>query len=408
MGSERPGPGQGDRAGTGGAGRGISCILGGRSRCTRRPADRRGVRNVRPPHHLGGRAAVKPPPAGAGPGRAATIYEVARLAGVSHQTVSRYMADPSKLKAATSEKVERAMAELNYTPNLTARSLRTRSTYRLLALVPGASPYFPSRMLTGAAAAAQDAGYHLDVVALEGSGPDRTERLRRILDGGPFAGALSFVPLAGTDLLQAQERIPVVVAGEYDDQMRGQGRMSDGSAAGSIVAHLAALGHRRIAHIAGPQEWPAARNRLRVYRQAVQEAGLEDGGVAEAEWNAASGYAAAQTLVADRSITAIFAANDQLAVGAIRALHEEGRRVPDDVSVVGWDDHPESAFLVPSLTTVHMDLEAQGSHAMKQLLAALKPGRTPPPEPGTAGMRLVLRESSGPAPRAPGQTSLEA
>lgn len=351
---------------------------------------------------------MKPASAGAGPGRAATIYEVARLAGVSHQTVSRFMADPSKLKAATSVKVERAMAELNYTPNLTARSLRTRAAYRLLALVAGASPYSPSRMLAGAAATAQEAGYHLDVVALEGSGPDRTERLRRILDGGPFAGALSFVPLAGTDLLQAQERIPVVVAGEYDDQMRGQGRMSDGSAAHAIVVHLAALGHRRIAHIAGPQEWPAARNRLEVYRQAVQDAGLEDGGVAEAEWSAASGYAAAQTLLADRAITAIFAANDQLAIGAIRALHERALQVPADVSVVGWDDHPESAFLVPSLTTVHMDLEAQGSHAMKRLLAALKPGGSPPAEPGTAGMRLVLRESSGPAPRVPGQTSLEA
>ena len=332
------------------------------------------------------------------PARAATIYEVARLAGVSHQTVSRYMADRSRLRAATSEKVERAMAELNYSPNLTARSLRTRAAYRLLALVPGSSPYFPSRMLTGAAATAQEAGYHLDVVALEGAGPERTERLRRILDGGPFAGALSFVPISGTDLLQAQERIPVVVAGEYDDKMRGQGRISDGSAAQAIVAHLASLGHRRIAHIAGPQEWPAARNRLGVYRKAVHDAGIEDGGVAEAEWSAASGYVAAQALLANPSFTAIFAANDQLAIGAIRALHDQGLRVPSDISVVGWDDHPESAFLVPSLTTVHMDLEAQGSSAMEQLLAALNPGSMPPPEPGATGMRLVLRESSGPAP----------
>ncbi|WP_189337622.1 LacI family DNA-binding transcriptional regulator [Arthrobacter sp. AFG7.2] len=343
--------------------------------------------------------------------RAATIYEVARLAGVSHQTVSRYMADRSKLRAATSEKVERAMAELKYTPNLTARSLRTKGTYRLLALVPGSSPYFPSRMLSGAATTAQAAGYQLDVVALEGTGPERTERLRRILDGGPFAGALSFVPISGPDLLQAQERIPVVVAGDYDDQMRGQGRISDGSAARAIVAHIAALGHHRIAHIAGPQEWPAARNRLAVYRRAVQEAGLEDCGSAEADWSAASGYAAANALLTGPSFTAIFAANDQLAIGAIRALHDRGLRVPADVSVVGWDDHPESAFLIPSLTTVHMDLEAQGSRSMEQLLVALKPGGTPLPEPGPTGMRLVLRESSGAAPipaaTGAGQTSLE-
>jgi DNA-binding LacI/PurR family transcriptional regulator len=341
------------------------------------------------------------------PARAATIYEVARLAGVSHQTVSRYMADRTKLKAATSEKVERAMAELNYTPNLTARSLRTKATYRLLALVPGSTPYFPSRIVSGAAATAQAAGYQLDIVGLEGTGPERTVRLRRILDGGPFAGALSFVPLAGVDLLQAQDRIPVVVAGDYDDKMRGQGRISDGSAARDIVAHLAGLGHRRIAHIAGPQEWPAARNRLAVYRRAVRDAEIEDGGTVEAKWSSASGYEAARRLMADGSITAIFAANDQLAIGAIRALHDLGLSVPRDVSVVGWDDHPESAFLVPSLTTVRMDLEAEGSRTMQQLLAALDPGVPPPPEPGPAGMRLVLRESSGPAPSVPRQTRLE-
>ncbi|WP_458780127.1 LacI family DNA-binding transcriptional regulator [Arthrobacter sp. D3-16] len=340
------------------------------------------------------------------PARPATIYEVARLAGVSHQTVSRYMADRSKLKAATSEKVERAMAELKYSPNLTARSLRTKAAYRLLALVPGASPYFPSRMLNGAADTAHAAGYQLDVVALEGTGPERTARLRGILDGSPFAGALSFVPIPSTDLLQAQERIPVVVAGDYDDKMRGQGRISDGSAAKAIVAHLAGLGHRRIAHIAGPQEWPAARNRLAVYRQAVNDAGLEDRGVAGADWSSASGYRAARTLMADSSITAIFAANDQLAIGALRALHDLGLIVPADVSVVGWDDHPESAFLVPSLTTVQMDLEALGSSTIHQLLAALTPGAPAPPEPGPTAMRLVLRESSGPAPSGSRQTRL--
>lgn len=338
------------------------------------------------------------------PARAATIYEVARLAGVSHQTVSRYMADRSKLRAATSEKVERAMAELKYSPNLTARSLRTKATYRLIALVPGTSPYFPSRMLNGAADTAHAAGYQLDVVALQGTGPERTARLRGILDGGPFAGALSFVPISSSDLLQVQERIPVIVAGEYDDQMRGQGRISDGSAAQAIVAHLTGLGHRRIAHIAGPQEWPAARNRLAVYRQAVSDAGLEDGGVAGGEWSSASGYRAARSLMADSSITAIFAANDQLAIGALRALHDLGFKVPSDVSVVGWDDHPESAFLVPSLTTVQMDLEAQGSNTMHQLLAALTPGTPALPEPGPTPMRLVLRESSG--QRQPGRSRL--
>jgi len=341
------------------------------------------------------------------PARAATIYEVARLAGVSHQTVSRYMADRSKLRAATAEKVERAMAELRYSPNLTARSLRTKATYRLLALVPGASPYFPSRMLNGAAATAHAAGYQLDVVALEGTGPERTAGLRRILDGGHFAGALSFVPISGSDLLQAQERIPVVVAGEYDDRMRGQGRISDGSAAQAIVAHLAGLGHRRIAHIAGPQEWPAARNRLAVYRQAISQAGIEDSGVADADWSSASGYKAARGLMADTSITAIFAANDQLAIGALRALHDLGLSVPADVSVVGWDDHPESAFLVPSLTTVQMDLEAQGSSTMHQLLAALDPDAPAPQEPGPTAMRLVLRESSGPAPSGRRHTRLK-
>jgi LacI family transcriptional regulator, repressor for deo operon, udp, cdd, tsx, nupC, and nupG len=198
-----------------------------------------------------------------------------------------------------------------------------------------------------------------------------------------------------------------VVAGDYDDRMRGQGRISDGSAARAIIAHLAGLGHRRIAHIAGPQEWPSARNRLAVYQQAVSDAGLEDGGAVEADWSSASGFKAALTLMADSSITAIFAANDHLAIGAMRALHDLGVSVPGDVSVVGWDDHPEAAFLVPSLTSVHMDLEAEGSRGMLQLLAALTPDAPAAPEPGPAGMRLVLRESSGPAPSASQETRLE-
>ena len=335
-----------------------------------------------------------------GPGRskAPTIYDVADLAGVSHQTVSRYLKDKAKLKPATVERVEKALSELNYTPNLAARSLRSRELYRVVVVVPEASLYFPLRMLNGAAETAHAAGFRIDVVAMEGTAEARARRLQGLLSGEDIAGILSFVPRPSKLGASPDEapNVPMVVAGEYDNRMRARGSLADGTAGAKIVEHLASLGHRNFFHVAGPAAWPSARNRLAVYEETIAQLGLASLGVAAGDWSSASGYAAGQEIAAMPDVTAVVAANDSMAMGVIRALHEHGITVPDQVSVFGWDDMAESKYFIPSLSTVHMDLEALGARSMGELIGRIR-GQQPTDAGLTlAPMELIFRESIGP------------
>ena len=328
--------------------------------------------------------------------KAATIYDVAALAGVSHQTVSRYLKDKNALKPSTLERVEKALAELSYTPNLAARSLRSRELYRVVVVVPEAALYFPARMLNGAAAAAHAAGYRVDVVAMEGTEEARSRQLHTLLAGDDIAGILSFVPQPQAAAAGQASRVPLVVAGEYDNQMRALGSIADGTAAAGIVEHLASLGHRNFFHVAGPAGWPSAHNRRAVYEDTVRALGLNSLGISAGDWSASSGYEAGLEVAAARDVTAVVVANDQMAIGVIRALHDRGISVPGHVSVFGWDDTPESKFHIPSLSTVHMDLEALGARSMAELTARIR-GEQPPANPlALPPMELIYRESTGP------------
>jgi DNA-binding LacI/PurR family transcriptional regulator len=333
-----------------------------------------------------------------GRSKAPTIYDVAALAGVSHQTVSRYLKDKNSLKPSTLERVEKALAELRYTPNLAARSLRSRELYRIVVVVPEASLYFPARMLNGAAGAAHTRGYRVDVVAMEGRAEARALQLERLLAGDDIAGVLSFVPRPKAPAGSTKtSTVPMVVAGEYDNKMRARGSIADGTAVTAIIRELAALGHRNFFHVAGPAAWPSARNRKAVYQETVAELGLTSVGIAAGDWSPASGYAAGRKIAALKEVTAVVAANDQMAMGVIRALHEHGVPVPGDVSVFGWDDTPEGAYFIPSLSTVHMDLETLGARSMRELIARIRGEEPPQDVAGLPPMELVLRESTGPA-----------
>lgn len=330
--------------------------------------------------------------------KAPTIYDVAALAGVSHQTVSRYLNDKSKLKATTLERVEKALAELNYHPNLAARSLRSRERYRVVVVVPEASLYFPSRMLAGAAATAHEGGYKVDVIALEGSNQSRAQQLRTLMSGDEIAGILSFVPspkFSSADRLPASS-VPMIVAGEYDNKMRGRGSLADGTASEKIVEYLASLGHRNFVHVAGPAAWPSARSRRAAYEEAISSRGLLSRGVVSGDWTPESGYAAGRKIAEMKDVTAVVAANDQMAIGLIRAFYEQGIKVPADISVFGWDDMTESKFLVPALSTVRMDLEALGARSMFQLLDRIRGKQSTSETLTLAPMELVFRESTGP------------
>jgi LacI family transcriptional regulator, repressor for deo operon, udp, cdd, tsx, nupC, and nupG len=199
-------------------------------------------------------------------------------------------------------------------------------------------------------------------------------------------------------LIDAAGRRPIVVYGVYDDRMHARGELADGGPAGLIVRHLAGLGHRRFLHVAGSRDWASAVNRRRVYEQTVAELGLDNYGVVDGDWTVASGYEAARDLPANSRVTAILAANDYVALGVIRGLQDRGVRVPQDVSVFGWDNEEFTRYFLPSISTVASDREAIGRQAMTRLIALIR-DQPPPPMQRKSPFTLIHRASSGPAPR---------
>lgn len=327
------------------------------------------------------------------PAKRPTIHDVARVAEVSHQTVSRYLRRNGGLKPRTEQRIAAAVAQLDYRPNLLARSMRTRRSGRLAVHIP-AIAYDPARMLSGAASVAHDAGYVVDVLSFEGGVEARTERLLEIADSGQIEGLLSFAPL-GEDVRQRLSRtIAITVAAEFDDEMRGIGDLADASPIAEIVEHLATLGHRRFLHVAGDPGFASARAREQVYRDTIASLGLESLGVAPGDWTGASGAAAVDAIDEGHRPTAVIAANDEVAAGVIRAASRRGWRMPHELSVTGWGDAPYTPFLTPSLTSVSVDMERVGSNAMRRLLRDLGVAVE---EPVSAPLARVLwRESSGP------------
>lgn len=334
------------------------------------------------------------------PAKAATIYDVAQAAGVSHQTVSRFLKGFEGIRPETREKVVRALDELGYRPNLTARSLKSGRSHRIGALTDDISNVGPRRVAEGASAAAREAGYVLDLVSLDVRNPRAIEESLELITQHDLAGVLA---LSSTDAMThafetTEFRAPVYIDVEADDAVSGH--PSDLTSVGlpALITHLAGLGHRSLVHIAGPAAWSAARNRVLAYDAAVEDQGLRSVGVLQGDWSARSGYQAVAELDRLPEATAFVAANDQMALGAMLALKERGCRIPEDVSVVGIDDIPESAFFDPPLTTLRIDFEAQGRASVLKLIARIegaeiRPIDVPPPQ-------LVIRRSSGAAPGA--------
>ncbi|HWD60912.1 MAG TPA: LacI family DNA-binding transcriptional regulator [Humibacter sp.] len=326
-----------------------------------------------------------------------TIMHVAELAGVSHQTVSRYLRFNGGLKPVTVDKVEKAIHDLDYRPDLIARSMRTRRTNRIAIVLPELT-YFVPTPFRGAASAAHEAGYQIDVVSLEGDEARRRKRVLTLMDSERVEGILSFTPLGDMLSPLPVSPVPMQVMGQYDEKMRSTGAFADGAFAAEVVQHLADLGHRRFLHVAGNQDWASARNRRTVYLETVDRLGLESYGVVGGDWSVEAGYQAARDLPANSGVTAIVAANDLVAFGVIRGLQDRGVRVPDDVSVVGWDNEEIGRFLSPTLTTVELNLELIGRQAMLELIARVEDREPPSFEHQVMG-RLIARGSSGPAPR---------
>ena len=323
------------------------------------------------------------------PTKQPTIYDVARAAGVSHQTVSRLLKGDPGIKPANRERVLKALDELQYRPNLTARSLATSRSHRVVALTQEITQVGPGKVAKGASEEARANGYVLDIIALDVGDRANIEAAIKLVNQQDVAGILA---LASTDELHdafesTTFHVPVVIPFEEDPR-------SDAMA--ELVGHLVEFGHRRFLHLAGPVGWASARNRLRDIEEALGARGLELGGVVHGDWSPKSGYDAVRALGPELPYTAVLAANDQMAIGAILALADRGLRVPEDVSVTGMDDIPEAAYLRPPLTTIRLGLEEEGRKTFRRLLT-LKTGEQTELRPTPA--QVVVRRSTGAAPR---------
>ncbi|GHH75122.1 LacI family transcriptional regulator [Promicromonospora soli] len=331
--------------------------------------------------------------------RPATIYDVAREAGVSHQTVTRVLKDYPSIRPHTRERVLEALERLDYRPNLTARSLTTGRSHRIGALTHELQQFGPSSVAQGAAAQARESGYLLDIVSLDMSDVAEIEQALDLLHQHDLAGVLA---LSSNDEMteafgRARFRVPAYIATEEDEPFSAHPSELTTVGFPALVNHLAELGHREFLHVAGPEAWMAARNRARAYTSALEARGLHSAGTIHGDWSARSGYEAIAGLGRDIPATAIVAANDQTALGVLRALHERGLKVPEDVSVTGVDDIPDAAYFTPPLTTLQVDFETQGRNAVQQLLSLMN--HSTAPETTTLPSRLVVRRSTGPAAR---------
>ncbi|MEU4712664.1 LacI family DNA-binding transcriptional regulator [Micromonospora purpureochromogenes] len=304
-----------------------------------------------------------------------TLEAVARRAGVSRATVSRVVNGSTTVAEPIQEAVRRAVAELGYVPNLAARSLVTQRTDSVALVMPEEATrvfsddqVFPG-IIRGAAQELEAADKQL-VLMLAGSaaGHERVERYTtgRHVDGVLFASLHGADPLPGT---LARLGIPVVCAGRPLDGARVP--YVDVDNVGGVaraVRHLIENGRRRIASIAGPQDMIAGIERLTGYRETVTAAGLPEL-VAYGDFTRESGAAAMhQLLTAHPDLDAVFAASDLMAHAALRTLREAGRRVPDDVAVIGFDDIETAAYTEPPLTTVRWEIVELGREMTRQLL----------------------------------------
>lgn len=333
-------------------------------------------------------------------GRTPVMADVARLAGVSHQTVSRVINGHSSLRPETRERVQQAIRQLGYRPNTAARALVTRRSATIGVIGSKSGFWGPSTVHRTVQAAGREAGYFVSSANL----PDLTRA--ELLDAIDHLRAQSvegIVLISATDealdIARAQEDLglPVVVVEGDSAKTRWTVGVDQVTGAELGTRHLLELGHTQVVHLAGPQSWTEARGRLSGYTRAMFEAGLRPLEAVAGDWSAASGFELGRAIAAREEVTAVFCANDQMALGLLRALSEAGRSVPDDVSVVGFDDIPEAAYLIPPLTTVRQDFASVGQRAIQILQAAIA-GR-PVPE-RLISPELVVRASTS-TPRGP-------
>ena len=323
--------------------------------------------------------------------------DVARLARVSYQTVSRVVNGHPSVRPSTRARVLAAIQQLGYHPNSAARDLATGRSRTLGVIALDSAHWSGLPTLYGIERVARLSGHFVSVVSL-----DRVDR-PSMRDAGiqlanqAVAGVVVLVPIdsANEALAELPEDLPAVAIEGEPDAKIAVATVDQEAGARAATEHLLGEGHVTVFHLAGPPEWHQSQERIDGWRGALETAGAEVVVPLHGDWSARSGYDAGKMLARIPDMSAIFVANDQMALGVIQALHERGRSVPADVSVVGFDDIPEAAYFRPPLTTVCQDFEEVGRQALRLLLDQVASGsRTV--ERKEIETRLIVRESTSP------------
>jgi DNA-binding LacI/PurR family transcriptional regulator len=328
------------------------------------------------------------------PARRPVMADVARLAGVSHQTVSRVVNDHPNVRPQTRDNVLAAISKLAYRPNAAARTLVTRRTHMLGVISCDTDLFGPASMLYGIEQAAAGS-YFVSIASLprldHSAALDAVERLL----GQGVEGIIVIAPStsAVAALGDVPAEVPLVAIGCGTSAPLASVAVDNTAGARLATEYLLGLGHRSVSFVSGPEANLDGRERAIGWRQALDAAGLPVPEVMTGDWSSRSGYQAGRQLAAQPEVSAVFCANDQMALGVLRAMAEQGREVPGDVSVVGFDDLPEAEFFSPPLTTVRQDFAELGRRALRLLVDKIGGASADGPQ-HPVGTELIVRASA--------------
>ncbi len=327
-----------------------------------------------------------------------TMLEVAQESGVSYQTVSRVINDHPNVAPETRSRILDVIKRLNYRPSKAARSLASKYSSTLAVITYGMEFYGLTQMVVNIEQYARKAGY--DIVYSNVNLEDSDDIDSRIDSMAQWSvdGIILIAPIKNTyyeRIFQQLTTTPYILFDNSPDIQNPSIRINQESGGLTVTNHLISLGHQQLVTIKGPQKWFGAESRLLGYHQALQSAGLTSIAEIEGDWTAQSGYTAMKTLLQQQTFTGIVAGNDQMALGAIHALTEAGVRIPQDVSIVGFDDIPEASFFLPALTTVKQDFHLLAQRGIQYLIDLIQNPEI------VAGQRviepqLVVRNSTSP------------
>ncbi|MET8076592.1 LacI family DNA-binding transcriptional regulator [Streptomyces sp. NPDC005303] len=326
--------------------------------------------------------------------------DVATLAGVSRKTVSRVLNNEPYVSDESRRRVLTAAEELGYRLNHAARALASGRTRSVGVVALGTAGYGTASLLVGIEQAVRDAGYALRVVNTPDGGPESiASAVHSLLEQGVDGVVVSEPVVEGEVPLGVD--VPVLFLGA-PPAFAAARTLTVGVGAHQLARaateHLLDLGHSTVHHLAGPRRWYATKDRIEGWQAALAARGAHEPPVLNGDWSAASGYAAGRGLAAESSVTAVFAAGDEMAIGLIHALQEAGRRVPEDVSVVGLDGNPVFAYVSPPLTTVRQPFEAASREGIRLLLHAIEKPDVEPPPASDPPVQLIVRGSTAPPP----------